>query len=205
MLTFTFAGDEAGHTSLNFDKGATRHFVVAIIGTQQPDTLRDLLINLRQERGLPSTYEFKYNRLTSAPLRNATLAALAHTQFQTWTVVADKQKLAPTFHALNPKDFYLHFVSETIQLIPETLRQDSILILDEFMSAQQIRVGLRRILTARHITRNFRHIYTRQSDKEPLIQIADLVAGSILRSYNKNDSEDFNTIRHNITTVHTLP
>lgn len=204
MLTFIFAGDEAGHVSFNFNKGASRYFVVAVIVTQQPDLLRHLLADIRQQRNLIPHYEFKYNRLTSAPLRTTVFNTLARTQFQTWATVVDKQNISPAFQSLSGKDFYLHFVSETIQLIPESQRQDSILILDEFMSAEQIRVGLRRIMTARHIARNFRHVYTRQSDKESLIQIADLVAGAVLRRFNKNDSEDFDTIAHNITTLHTV-
>lgn len=39
MITFTFAGDEAGDVSLNFEKGASRYFVPAFIATQSPDSL----------------------------------------------------------------------------------------------------------------------------------------------------------------------
>jgi hypothetical protein len=37
MLTLTFAGDESGDVSFAFDKGASRHFVVAAIATADPD------------------------------------------------------------------------------------------------------------------------------------------------------------------------
>lgn len=30
-LTFTFAGDEAGHASLNFGRGALRHLVLTLV------------------------------------------------------------------------------------------------------------------------------------------------------------------------------
>ena len=43
MTTFTLAGDEAGDASLNFEKGASRYFVVALVGTQDADGLRSVL------------------------------------------------------------------------------------------------------------------------------------------------------------------
>jgi hypothetical protein len=57
MLTFTFAGDESGDGSFNFAKGASRYFVVAVIGTQNPDALRDLLMDVRQRAYLPKNRE----------------------------------------------------------------------------------------------------------------------------------------------------
>jgi hypothetical protein len=55
MLTLTFAGDEAGDVSLNFEKGASRYFVPAFIATQSPDPLRDKLADLRQTLDLRAT------------------------------------------------------------------------------------------------------------------------------------------------------
>ncbi|MBI5082575.1 MAG: hypothetical protein HZB17_14920 [Chloroflexi bacterium] len=43
MLTFTFAGDEAGDASLNFEKGASSYFVVTVVATQDADALRSVL------------------------------------------------------------------------------------------------------------------------------------------------------------------
>ncbi len=58
MITFTFAGDEAGDVSMNFNKGASRYYVPALIGTRTPDILRETLAELRQSLGL--------SRLTSS-------------------------------------------------------------------------------------------------------------------------------------------
>ena len=59
--TFTFAGDESGDVSFSFGKGASRYFVVAAIGTLQPETLRQTLADLRGEARLPVDYEFSFN------------------------------------------------------------------------------------------------------------------------------------------------
>ena len=73
---WTFAGDESGDTSFRFDRGATRHFVVAIIGTQQPEALRQALAELRQRRNLPANYEFSFHGTTACclPRKTAQLA-----------------------------------------------------------------------------------------------------------------------------------
>lgn len=57
MITFTFAGDEAGDASFAFSKGASRYFVIAVIATTGPDELRAVLDNIRKDNGLPQTYE----------------------------------------------------------------------------------------------------------------------------------------------------
>ncbi|MFZ6030499.1 MAG: DUF3800 domain-containing protein [Chloroflexota bacterium] len=58
MLTFTFAGDEAGDVSLSFEKGASRYLVMAVVATQDADALRSVLIALRCCENLPIRHEF---------------------------------------------------------------------------------------------------------------------------------------------------
>ena len=77
MVTLTLAGDESGDVSFSFEKGASRYFVFAIIATAYPDTLRQRLVEFRQQANLPAHYEFSFNSLSSAPLRKRVFAALA--------------------------------------------------------------------------------------------------------------------------------
>jgi hypothetical protein len=56
-MCLTFAGDEAGDASFAFDKGASTHFVLALIATAQPDALRQALARVRDKRGLPAGYD----------------------------------------------------------------------------------------------------------------------------------------------------
>lgn len=82
MITFTFAGDEAGDVSLNFEKGASRYFVPAFIVTQEPDHLREKLADLRVALNLRETHEFKFHRMTSAEICNEVFSTLAHADFE---------------------------------------------------------------------------------------------------------------------------
>ena len=90
MLTFTFAGDEAGDVSFAFHKGASRYFVVTVIATKSPEDLRDLLASIRQQANLPQAFDFHFNSLASAKLRNLLFSSLADADFEVWAIVVDK-------------------------------------------------------------------------------------------------------------------
>lgn len=194
MLTLTFAGDESGDVSFAFDKGASRCFVVAVIATSDPETLRQLVADLRQRAGLPGDYEFSFNALSSAPLRQRVFEALERADFEGWAVVVDKTTLPDPFRVISRLDFYLYFVTELIRLIPADKRDGATLILDEFGSVSQVRAELRHILKVRSIPRRFRRVLVRRSRSEPLIQVADLVAGAILRRDARGDASAYDYV-----------
>lgn len=191
MVTFTFAGDEAGDVSFSFSKGASRYFVMAMVATTNPDGVRATLAGIRRQAHLPASFDFHFNRLASTKLRHLVFSELRDADFEARALVADKTTLPDTFRVMAGLDLYLYFVSELIRQIPAEARADGILILDEFGSAEQTRRELRRVLKARAIDHGFRRIAVRRSESEPLIQAADLVAGAILRRDAKKDSEAF--------------
>jgi len=119
VLTFTFAGDEAGDVSFAFEKGASRYFVVTVIATKSPDDLRDLLADIRQKAHLPLGFDFHFNSLASAKLRNLLFSSLADANFEAWAIVVDKSNLPDSFKLISGLDVYLYFVSELIRQIPE--------------------------------------------------------------------------------------
>ena len=201
MLTLTFAGDEAGDVSFSFDKGASRYFAVAAIATTQPDVLRGLLADLRQHSGLPHEFEFKFNVLSSATLRRRVFTALRDADFEAWAVLVDKTTLSDPFRVMRGLDFYVYFVTELIQLIPPEKREGATLILDEFGSAAQLRTELRRFMAARNIPRHFQRVLAKRSRSESLIQIADLVAGAILRRDTKRDAEAYEYVEPKLKRV----
>lgn len=198
MITFTFAGDESGDVSFNFAKGASRYFVATVIGTQYPDNLRGVLEKLRRDSKLPGRYEFGYHKLSSESLRTRVFATIANTEFDIWGILVDKTILPEAYKAMSGLDFYLYFVSELICQIPNQKRQGGTLILDEFGYPDQTKDELRRIMKARNIEHKFNRISIRRSQSEPLIQIADLVAGAIWRRDTRNDSGAFEAIERKI-------
>lgn len=201
MLTFTFAGDEAGDASLKFDKGASRYFVIAVIATQEADALRSVLIQLRRSEKLPDNYEFHFNSLTSARLRERTLIALQNADFLSWALVVDKTTLPFHLRDLSGIGLYLYLVADLINRIPVEYRHKGTLILDEVGSANAALDQLKRTLKNHNIKHEFSRILFRRSRSEDLIQVADLVAGAIMRRDAKNDSGAFELIEDKMKAI----
>jgi len=198
MITLTFAGDEAGDVGLNFEKGASRFFVPAFISTQTPDRLREMLANLRNRLNLSETHEFKFHRMTSAKIRNEVFSSLGQANFEAWALLVDKTRLPKIFETAESLDIYTHFITELLSIIPAELQKDATLILDEFGSTPDLRMELRRAMIKRRMPRLFKRVIIRPSNRESLIQIADLVAGAIMRRDSQNDSEAFDMISRKI-------
>lgn len=201
MVTLTFAGDESGDVSFSFERGASRYFVFAIIATVNPDALRQRLAELRQQANLPAHYEFSFNSLSSAPLRRRVFSALAEADFHGWAVVVDKTNLSDSFKVMSGLEFYLYFVTELLQVVPDHERIGATLILDEYGSPARVRSELRRIMAIRAIPRQFRRIQIKRSKSEPRIQVADLVAGAVLRRDSKGDASAYDYIAGNMQQV----
>jgi hypothetical protein len=198
-LTFTFAGDEAGDFSFNFKKGASRYLVVVVIGTSEPDALRDLLKNIRNENKLSPAFEFGFNNISSAQLRQRVFTTLSLADFEAWALIADKTTLPNTFRAfMSGLDVYAYFISEVIQHIPLEKRMGATLILDEFGNPEKTRAEIKKVFKRLNIKHGFNRISMRRSQQESLIQIADLIAGSILRRDTHHQSESYDVIARKI-------
>jgi hypothetical protein len=202
---YQFAGDEAGDVSFRFERGATRHFVVALIGTREPNRLRQALDAVRSQCYLPAGFEFKFRRLGNRRLRERLWDALKPLDFHAWAVVAHKQQLPDTIRIMPPRTFYVYFVSEAIRLIPEALREGSPLWLDEFDRSGKTIAELKRAFGRRGLRYRFRRIRAVRSHSEDLVQVADVVAGAILRHYSRGESEGYRHLANKIVTISEYP
>jgi hypothetical protein len=138
MLTFTFAGDEAGDVSFAFTKGASRNFVVSVIATSEPENLRTVLETVRKDANLSKTYEFGFNSVSSVRLCERVFTALGNAESEAGALIVDKTTLPDTFKLfMSGLDVYVYFVSELIRQIPTEKRAHATLILDEFCDSTQ--------------------------------------------------------------------
>jgi hypothetical protein len=196
MITFTFAGDESGDVSFNFGKGASRYFVIALIATEKPQELRDMLDEVRSEFNLPAGYEFGFNSMgAAAALRQKVFSRLHKADFSAWAIIVDKTALPQIYADVPRLNFYLFFATELLQVIPEKLREGATLILDEFGGEPNLPLELRRYMKRRNIPRHFNRVLTKRSKSEPLIQIADLVAGAVFRRDARGESDAYEKIQ----------
>ena len=139
--------------------------------------------------------------MASAHLRRQVFSALKDADFDAWAIIVDKSTLPELFRVMSGLDVYLYFVSELIRTIPIEQRTGGTLILDEYGSPKQTKDELRRVMKARQISHGFRRIIVRRSHSESLIQVADLVAGAILRRDSRKDNEAFDHIQTKIREV----
>jgi hypothetical protein len=201
VLTFTFAGDESGDASFRFDKGASRYLAIAVIATQDADALRAVLADLRRRENFAENFEFHFNSLASAKLREKTLRAIQKADFTAWALVVDKTTLPLHLCAMSGIDLYLYFVADLVNRIPVEYRRKGTLILDEVGSANAALDRLKRTWKVYNVRHEFSRILFRRSRSEDLIQFADLVAGAILRRDAKNDSEAFEMIENKMQAI----
>lgn len=202
---YQFAGDEAGDASFRFEQGATRQFVVALIGAREPDRLRQALDEVRLQFYLPASFEFKFHQLSNRRLREGLWDALKPLDFRAWAVVAHKQRLPDAIRVMPPRTFYVYFVSEAIRLIPEAIREGTPLWLDEFDRAGKTVAELKRAFGRRGLRYGFRRIRAVRSRSEGLVQVADVVAGAILRHYSRGESEGYQHLANKIVTILEYP
>lgn len=112
-------------------------------------------------------------------MKRLVFSCLSNARFTAWALLVDKSCLTDSFKFLSGRDFYLYFVTELIRQIPNHDQEGATLILDEFGEKQNIASSIRKFLKTRGINVGFKRIIARDSKKEPLIQLADLIAGTV--------------------------
>lgn len=196
------AGDEAGDVGLALQKHASSHFVFGLIGTDDPDGLRATMADLRRTSGLPASFEFAFNDLTAHRLRREVLRVVAAQPFNAWALVLDKARFPTSWPRSSGLDVYVRSLTELVLRIGEEECQGACLLLDEFGSANHVRAAVRRSVRDTPMRHRLRKVLFRPSSDDSLIQVADLVAGSVLRCYGHGDCDAFGILASRIVAVH---
>lgn len=204
-LTYTFACDESGDPSLSFRKGASRYFVAAIIGTRRPQVIRSTFDSLKLENNLPMNYEFKYHDLSSSGLQERVFARIGMIDFECWVIHVDKPGLPDVFRFMTGLDRYLYFLTEVIRILPESARSRGTLILDEYGENARLSTEIRRVMKTRGITPGFKRCISRDSKDEPLIQLADLIAGAVSHRDSGKRNDHYSIIERKIVNIIEYP
>lgn len=155
-----------------------------------------MLDEVRREFNLPAGYEFGFNSMgAAATLRQKVFNRLSKADFSAWAILVDKTTLPKIYENIPRLNFYLFFVMELLQRIPLDMREGATLILDEFGGEPNLPLELRRFMKKRDIPRHFNRVLTKRSKSEPLIQIADLMAGAVFRRDARGESEAYEKIQ----------
>lgn len=179
--------DESGDPGFKTQKGSSSHFVIALIIFQEELTAEETALvikRLRKELGHSQNFEFKFNK-SNKDHRIAFLKAVNMCHFHIRAIIVEKEKLYSKYLRENKENFYNFALKQVLEHNSGTIK-DAKIRLDgrgERIFRQQLSTYLRRSLNSqtKHVMHNLRF---RDSKQDVLIQLADMVAGSLHRYYN---------------------
>ena len=183
MLIFI---DESGDAGLNLDKGSSKYFVIILVIFEDNEEAIacDKRVNLlKRELGLPENYEFKFHR-TRKDQRIKFLEAVLPYQFFYFGIVINKSKIYGRGFKIK-ESFYKYTCNLVFQNAKPYLEK-SVFVFDGCGSRQfkkQLKTYLRKKLWGGLIKK----IKIQNSRNNTLIQLADMIAGSIYRSFTQKD------------------
>ncbi len=175
--------DESGDAGGNIHRGASPHFVLALVETTQPDLLRDELLRLRTALNLPATFEFRYHDTRMHWARAAFFVLLRSLDLQVRAAVVDKVRLPEEALKWGKQEMYEYALGELVSHSSSKELQDAVLVIDgkRETSAQPFIRGLRQHLAAiaqqQKRERIFKTIVLKEAEREDGLQYADMVAG----------------------------
>ena len=206
MLIFV---DESGDPGLKIGQGSSKYFIVALVGFDNHDEAQaadDRISLLKKEQGLSENFEFHFANLKPAH-RRLFLATIASYDFFYFGIVVNKIRLLAS-EFTHQESFYnfacgLIFENAKDRLVNAKLTIDG---RASRVFRHQLKNYLRRLADNAE-ERIIRKVITQDSNRNNLLQLADLVVGSIARSYSgkKDAGECRDIIRHREIDVQLWP
>lgn len=174
--------DESGDPGRDVRRRASRYFVLVLVETTEPDTLRDELQRLRVALNLHEQFEFHYHSTRSVERRAAFFVLLRALNLKVRAAIIDKRQLPQSFAAFDT-ELYAFALGELVARASPSDLEEAILVVDgergettEKMLAG-IRKHLSRLYESRARVRAFKKLIARNSETEGGLQFADMVAG----------------------------
>lgn len=192
MLVFI---DDSGDPGFKLDKGSSKHFVIAcVIFDDNLDAEETALKikRLRRRLGWRDEQEFKFNK-SNKRIRQAFLNEVQGCSFRIRAIVADKTIVHSHELRTNKHKFYNYMIKEVLSKSDGSIKNASIrLDGHEDRAYKQAANAYFRQQANSHgsVIKNTRFV---NSKNDNLIQLADMIAGSILRhtQKDKTDHDDY--------------
>lgn len=199
MLAFV---DESGDPGLKLCEGSSRYFVVALVIFEDHDEAEAAnarITSLRVEARLSPQYEFRFNKC-GKDLRIQFLTTVAPFGFFYYGIVIDKDPDKLWGEGFKHKESFYKYASGLVFENAKTFLNGATVIIDGSGSRdfrRQLQSYLKRRINDKG-QRAIAKVKTQKSCTNNLIQLADMVAGSINRSLgSKTDAESYRKIiRH---------
>lgn len=187
--------DESGDSGFQFEKGSSRFLILAAVyldeGTPEgiiEKEVHDLKMRLR----VTADYEFKFSRCKDN-FKKEFFRTFANLPLQYKAIIVDKRNVSVAALKSQPKQLYCELVRRLLYDNDPPL-QKATLILDE-AAAKVHHQEFHRILKS-YLSKNLvRKIRQQRSHRNAMIQVADMVAGSIFRKFEKGDDTYYEMVK----------
>lgn len=176
--------DESGDPGFKLDKGSTRHFVAAMVvfrDFKQAEACSQAIKELRLR--LPHSGEFKFNK-SDVRVKDSFFEAMQSHSFEVWALVIDKTLIRSENLRRNDEKFYNYFVKLLLDCGAEL--KDARVKIDG-SGDREFKDQLQRYLKRSLPKGTVSSVKFADSQKDDLIQLADMVVGAIARSYRSSE------------------
>lgn len=187
-------GDEAGETGFRFERGSTAFFIYSLLLVDDLLPLQEYVDEMRNRLGLDGLTEFKFHNSSDANRRDF-LAGLSACDFAVRALAINKSGLPLPFHKIGKLNFFAFALNDLVRRIPAGELRQTHLILDQFDGVEETVRLLRRQLRASSRPDRIGKIAARRSRSENVLQVADMVAGAVLRSVTTGDHSWYRPIQ----------
>lgn len=181
--------DESGDPGFKIEKGSSPVFVTSMVifdnaldARQSQSRIARLLGELRAKP------EFKFNKLQSVR-RDQFFEEIAALPFRTRYVVVQKNLIYSDALRTTKESFYKFFVRNMIQHDGGALRNAKVII--DGSGDRAFKRAFRSYLRKHIGKESVRSFELRDSVKDPLVQLADMCAGAIARSYRPDRADAY--------------
>lgn len=178
-----------------FKKGvSSSNFILAAALFMDPDTAKlvnDTIIEYRRSLGWRDDYEFKFAKIRKDIIAEL-LRKVAHYDFRIYAVYVNKADYSNLFRfCLDKEKFYNWATKELLAIMP--LEEARVKIDGKYGKQYKLHVKtyIRKELNTE--SRRVAEFGVQDSRRDNLIQLADIIAGSINRSFqtDKTDSDEY--------------
>ena len=186
--------DDSGDPGFKLESGSSRYFVIACVifdSKVAAEAVMAEMHRLRKRFGWSKNHEFKFNKLRRSDLK-ATLATVAEYDFMIRAAIVDKTLVQSHELRTKPASFYNFIIKEVLEKA-NTIK-DAEVRLDGHSDKAYRRQATTYFRKAINFdNRKIADFDMVDSKRDDLVQLADLVAGSIYHSLQsgKTDCSDY--------------
>ncbi len=186
MLVFI---DDSGDPGFRVDSGSSEIFVIALVIFDDPLVAEETSLaikKLRRKLGLSDDYEFKFNK-SGKKFKSPFFDAVSGYDFKVRAIVVRKEDIY-SLHLKSKKERFYNYIIMQVCRKGSGIKNAK-LVFDKYGERairDELRVYLSRELNNKD-NQVFRDLKFADSRQNTLIQLADMVAGSIFAAYTGKD------------------